>query len=493
MKIGNGVKICIKCIKKKEGKTMKKFTKLLSLILALVLVVSVTGCVGTKVGQNDGRDEEGNLHISIGGTPIEKTDKNAKTYDLFQENKAAFEAANAGVIVDADPWNFDLKNYMTKAEGGDLPTLYSTSPTEISNIVDNGYTADITSLVKKYGYDKMLNNEKYGKLYMRDGKYYGLVKDGSLYDMGIAYNVDLFRQADLLDENGVPKFPQTWEELAETAKIIKDKTGKAGFAIASKSGQGGWHFMNIMWAFGADFMEQTKDGKWKATFASEEGVAALQYIKDLKWKYNVLQDELLADINVGGRMLATGDAAMIITQSAMLNSYAEKFGLKADNVAMSRMPAGPAGRFAQVGAEIYLFSGTEEQNEMCFKWLDMLGQGATVTDATKAQWAKNYAIKAEKGHVVGIRGANLWLNEERVKAEMDAMEPYRTVEDKFFADYVSGEGVEYMFEPERCVQQMYAALDNAIQTVLLDKNADCKTVLEQAQADFQANFLDKEI
>lgn len=467
--------------------------KLCSLILAASLAVSMTGCVGTKVGKNDGRDKDGNLHISIGGTPTEKTEDNAATYDLFQERKAKFEKENPGVIVDADSWTFDLKNYMTKAEGGDLPTLYTTSPTEIKNIIENGYASDITSLVKKYGYDKALNNEKYGKLYMKDGKYYGLVQDGSMYDMGIAYNVDLFRQAGLLDEDGVPKFPQTFEELAETAKIIKDKTGKAGFAIATKNGQGGWHFMNIMWAYGADFMKQDKDGKWKATFASKEGVAALQYIKDLKWKYNVLQDELLADISVGGRLLATGDAAMILTQRSMLDQYIEKYGLKANNVAMSKMPAGPAGRYSQVGATIYMFTGTEEQNEMCFKWLDMIGQGPSVDESTKENMAKNYAIKKDKGYIVGVRGSNLWLNEERVKAEEEVMDKYRTVENKFFDDYVNGEGVEYKFEPERCVQQMYSALDNAIQKVLLDKNADCEKVLKEVQADFQANYLDKEV
>ena len=472
---------------------MKKFTKLISVVLVLVMVIAMTGCGVTKVGQNDGRDKDGNLHISIGGMPIERAEENAAEYDLFQENKAKFEAANPGVIVDADSFSHDLRNYMAKAEGGDLPTMYYTSPTEINNIVSNGYAADITNLVKKYGYDKMLNNEKYGKLYMRDGKYYGLIKDGSLYDMGIAYNVDLFRQADLLDEEGLPKFPQTWEEFAETAKIIKDKTGKAGFAIATKNNLGGWHFMNIMWAFGADFMHQDENGKWIATFASDEGVAALQYIKDLKWKYDVLQDELLADVQDTGRLLSTGEAAMVINLRTQLDQYIEKYGLKAGNIAMSKMPAGPAGRFSQVGAQVYMFSGTEEQNEMCFKWLDMLGQGPTVTDETKQQWAKNFEIKAEKGHIVGVRGANLWLNDERVKAEMDAMEPYRTVEDKFFADYVNGEGVEYMFEPERCVQQMYAALDTALQRVLLDKNADCKTVLNQVQADFQKNFLDKEV
>lgn len=467
--------------------------KLFSLILSVALAVSVTGCVGTKVGKDDGRDGDGNLHISIGGTPTEKTEENAKTYDLFMKNKAKFEAANPGVIVDADPWSFDLKNYMTKAEGGDLPTMYHTSPTEINNIVSNGYASDITNLVKKYGYDKMLNNEKYGKLYMRDGKYYGIVKDGSLYDMGIAYNVELFKQAGLVDKDGLPQFPQTWEELAETAKKIKDKTGKTGFAIASKNNQGGWHFMNIMWAYGADFMKQDENGKWKATFASKEGVAALQYIKDLKWKYDVLQEELLAGIEVGGRLLATNDCAMILTQRSMLDTYIERYGLKASNVAMSKIPAGPAGRYSQVGANVWMFSGTEEQNELCFKWLEMIGEGATVTDASKETMAKTNAIKQEKGYIVGVRSANLWLNDERVKAEEEAMEPYRTVDSKYFDDYINGEGVEYKFEPERCVQQLYAALDNAIQEVLLDENADCEKVLKKVQDDFQKNFLDKEV
>ena len=39
---------------------------------------------------------------------------------------------------------------------------------------------------------------------------------------------------------------------------------------------------------------------------------------------------------------------------------------------------------------------------------------------------------------------------------------------------------------------MYAALDTALQQVITDKNADCKTVLENVQKDFQLNYLDKE-
>lgn len=460
-------------------------------ILAATAVIlsaslAVSGCGTPQKVENDGK-----ITISIGGTPKERTEKNATTYDLFMANVEKFEKENPNVKVQADPWSFDLTNYLTKAAANDLPTMYFTSPTELKTIVQNDYAKDITSLMKKYGYTDKINDAKYKKLYMYDNKYYGVVKDGSVYDMGIMYNIPLFEQAGLIDENGLPKYPQTWDELAQTAKTIKDKTGKTGFAIATKNNMGGWHFLNIMWAFGADFMEE-KNGKWIAKFASPEGVAALQYVKDLKWKYDVLQEDLLGGIEIGGRMLATNEAAMAISQSSMIDTYVDQYAMDVKNIAMSKMPAGPKARCSQVSANIYVFSGTEEENDACFKWLEMLGQGPQLTDDMKQQWEKNYKINHDKGHLVGIPTADIWINEDRVQAENEVIKKYATVDPKFYEDYTTGEGIDYRFEPERCVQQLYAALDTVLQNVLLNKDADCKKVLEAAQKDFQANFLDRE-
>ena len=86
----------------------------------------------------------------------------------------------------------------------------------------------------------------------------------------------------------------------------------------------------------------------------------------------------------------------------------------------------------------------------------------------------------------------LWKNSERAEASKEIMEKYRTVEEKYFVDYIENKDTEFKFEPERCTQQLYAVLDVAIQEVLLNKNADCKKVLEKAQKDFQVNYLDKE-
>lgn len=463
---------------------LKNFKKVMGISLAVVLAVSsLTGC---------GEKKDGTITISIGGQMTERTEKNAATYDLFQTNATNFSAENPGVTVVPDNFTFNLSDYMVKAAGGQLPTMFRATPTELKQIVETGYAQDITPLFKKYGYKDALDGNKYSKLYEYDGKVYGIIKQNSLYDMGIAYNIDVFKQADLLDENGLPKFPQTWEELAETAKIIKDKTGKTGFAIATKSNHGGWHLMNIMWAYGADFMK-IENGKWKATFASDEGVAALQYIKDLKWKYGVIQAEELADITVGGKLLSLGDAGMIITHMGMLDQYVRKFGMDITNIAMSKLPAGPAGRFSQVGADIYIFTGDEKENEAAFKWLNFTGEGVTqVNDDIIQGWEKTYADKQKNGYLVGVEPKTPYTNSERNKVISEISNKYRTVNEKNFADYMNGEGVEYKFEPERCVQQMYAALDAAIQQVIGDKNADCKAILEKTQADFQANFLDKE-
>lgn len=466
-----------------------KLKKFLSCVTALALTTAmVAGCAPTKVGSS--KSSDGKIHISIGGSPVERTEKNAATYDLFQENVAKFEEQNPDIEITPDGWSFDLKNYLTKAAAGDLPTTYFTSPTEVKNIIKNGYAKDITSIVKKYGYDKKIN-EKYSSLIKYDGKYYGLIKNGSIYNIGLAYNIDLFKQAGLLDENGIPKYPQTWEELAETAKTIKDKTGKAGFAIPDMKNHGGWFFMNILWAYGAEMMEQ-KDGKWVATFASENGVEALQFIKDLKWKYNVLPSSDLISLADIEQSFAVGDVAMYIEIPSQFDNMVTKYNFDITNVAMSKLPAGPAGRFSQIGANVYMFTGDDDQNEACLKWFEFIGEGSNVTDGMKAQWEKTYKIKNEKKQLVGIAPSDYWVDEERMKAEQEIIDKYRTIEQKYFDDYSKAEGVTFKFEPEKCVQQMYAALDTALQQVITDKNADCKTVLENVQKDFQLNYLDKE-
>ncbi len=58
---------------------------------------------------------------------------------------------------------------------------------------------------------------------------------------GLVYNKDLFREAGIVDENGEAKAPETWDEMLEACKKIKEIDGKYGIGIPMK---------DIAWPYG---------------------------------------------------------------------------------------------------------------------------------------------------------------------------------------------------------------------------------------------------
>ena len=62
---------------------------------------------------------------------------------------------------------------------------------------------------------------------------------------------------------------------------------------------------------------------------------------------------------------------------------------------------------------------------------------------------------------------------------------------KLYNDFVADLG-DCKLHPEEpvCAQELYGILDNCIQAVLTDKNADCAELLKKANSDFQQNYLD---
>jgi len=208
-------------------------------------------------------------------------------------------------------------------------------------------------------------------LLSKDGKIYGIPRDA--YALGLMLNVDLFRKAGLVDRNGVPMYPKTWDELAQVAQTIKQKTGSAGLCLLAKDNAGGWHFTNIAWGFGAVF-EVQRGGKWIAQLNSPEVVAALQYVKDLKWKYNVLTaDPTNEDWGTGFRAIGTGAAAMYIAAQDAVNQPTEVNGLPVGDLALVPVPAGPKGQYSLMGGTPYMFAAnaTSAQIAAALRYLEI--------------------------------------------------------------------------------------------------------------------------
>ena len=461
---------------------MKKILKSAGMVFLICAVLA--GCAQSGSVQSG----DGKVNISISNWPTSNDKANLELYEGYMKK---MNEKHPDISVTGDTWQYDVNSFLPKAASGQLPTAFQTYFTESQKIIDAGYARDITDELREAGYDK-LYNDVYMDLLKKDGKSYGIVKSG--YVMGLLCNVKLFKEAGLVDENGVPIFPKTFEELRTTAKTIKEKTGKTGFYLPTINNQGGWIFCNIAWAFGTEF-EKKENGKWIAAFDSEECYNALKYISDLKWVDNAIQDDILGDAsNNFMRMYATDQAAMGIQAPATINSAIKQYGMDKDNAAVARIPAGPAMRPALLGGGVYMFSNTATSDEVkaAFSWLEVSGVIPTKSEETKTAWAEAAKKLSEEGRIVRYGTINIFADDELTKAKDEAESPYITEHPKKFEDYQGLEDVTVRPEPEACAQELYAVFDRILQQVLTDKNADIKGILSKEAKDFQTKYLDKQ-
>lgn len=460
-----------------------------STVSLMVIITSLTGCSGNRGADankvNNGKTTE-TVKISVANWPKEQQ---PVTYELYKKYLKEMNDKYPNITVEPQEWSYDLNSFLPKAASGQLPTIYSTFFTEPDKIIQSGYAADVTELAKKYGYDKAANPQ-FLDLATKNGKIYGIPISG--YVLGMWYNMNLLKQAGELDENGIPNYPETYEELAQLAKRVKDKTGKPGLFINTTKNEGGWKFMSIAWSYGAEFIKKVDD-KWKATFNSPEAVQALQYVKDLKWKYDVLPDNVLVDEGEFLKLFGTDQVAMGFYTPQGIRKVIDSYKMNKDNVAMSKMPKGLAERYALTGGELKMFApnATPEQLDACFKWMEIIGLSPKVTDEQKQTWEADYKRQYDLGYAVGPQVIKIWTDPERVNAEEQIKQKYVNVNMNLFSDYSNFDNIKLRPEEPVCTQELYKTLDVVIQTVLTDKNADPKGLLDRAVNDFQKNYLDQ--
>lgn len=450
----------------------------------MVMTVSIC-CSCSKSGS-----ETGKVKLKIGYWPNKDTDP--EKYEVYEGYIAQMKEKYPEVEIEKDSTSIKPDVFLTLASSGQLPDIYRVAYTEPQKIIDAGYARDITEFFKKYGYEKYTNKASLDVV-ERDGKYYGVPY--TINGVGMWHNMNLYEKAGLVNADGSPKYPETYEELAETAKIIKDKTGKAGFAIMTKDTVGGWQFMNIAWSYGVEFMKKDANGKWKATFNSPEGAAALQYIKDLKWKYDVLPENILIDKNEIVKLFATDQLAMSICGDASwLSRPIFLFNMDKDKIASSPTPKGPAGRYSQIGGDVWMFSkeATDEQVDAAFKWLAIKGETPELTDESYKNLEASLKSENEAGNIVlPAPTMNIWENEDRVKKIDELYAKYTNVLPNLHKPFIAENTITKSEEPMGA-QKLYALLSTAMQKVLMDKNADCAKIMEETAQTFQRDVLDKE-
>lgn len=464
-------------------KKVSKIKKIAAVALAAVMTMGTfAGCTGGKKEADDGK-----IHISVSPWPA----KEGKDLDRANEDKAKFEADNPDIEVTGDSWKFDIQSFYPKAEAGMLPTVFTLHLTEIKKLSDGGYYKDWTKSLKAHDmYDKFSDT---AMSLVKNDKGEMIGWPWQLYMMGIAINVDMFEAAGLMEADGTPKQPKDWNELAEFAVKIKNATGKSGFSLPTSNNEGGWLFTNIAWSFGTKFMEKGSDGKWKATFNTPETAEALQYIKDLKWKYHVLPESTITTQKEVNQNLATGNTAMALASDGVRGSVVS-YGMEPRSLGMIAIPAGPKKRVALLGGSVFVAANnaTDEQVDACVRWY-MRAYNPFVNDTVKEQKLKSIQAELDANKVVGIDTMSVWSEgSDVIKLQKELNEEYKNINInhvRLYNEAQTNGSVEVQSEEPVCAQDLYGILDNCIQNVLTNEDADCAALLEKANSDFQSNFL----
>lgn len=454
---------------------MKKALAVLCMGLALVSVTFAGG-------QKDAAKSDGKVQVKLGIYP---EDTLTGDVAMHQNWIKEFNAQYPSVEIVPAQYRYATDTFVSLAESGQAPTIFESWFTEPPKLIAGGFVKDITAELKELGWDAKMN-ASIKNLLSKDGKIYGVPRDG--YALGLMLNVALFKEAGLVDKDGIPLYPKTWAELAETAKTIKAKTGAAGFCLLAKDNAGGWHFTNLAWGFGANFAVQ-KGGKWVAQVNSAEAIAAMQYVKDLKWKYDVLTaDPTNEDWGTGFRNIGTGAAAMYMAAGDAVSQPTQVNGLPVTDLSIQPMPAGPKGQFSLMGGTPYMFANnaTHDQVMAGLRYLEIMGRAPVVTERTVAGLKADAANRQNEGIPV-LPGFPAWTDPAYLKAQQDAVDAYKNVDMRLYNNYYTKVAEKTNLRTEEAdAQSLYSELTKVLQAVVTDKNADVASLMGVAQKNYQA-------
>lgn len=450
------------------------------LLVALALLMTL-GCF-TACTENDGESEGEKITVELGIWPLETMAEDVK---FFKEMAEEFNEKYPNVTIKGNHYTYATDNFVSMYESETLPTIFETWYTEPKKLISNSFVKDITELYNERGWK--MDADVQAILSDEDGNLYAIPRDA--YVFGIHCNKAVFKEAGLVDEDGYVKAPKTWDELAEYAQTIKQKTGKAGIVILAADNSGGWQFTEIAWCFGASFQEQDADGRWTCNLNSKEAVAAMKYVYDLKWKYDAINDDpLQSKWDTGFEYIYTYGAGMYMAAQDSVDQYNLNSGFDKGDLAMIAIPEGPAGQVALLGGTPYMFPSyvSDEEVNACFDFLQLWGKAPATDESAKKNIRQGYEVKIVKG-VPNITPYYCWDDEEYIKLLDEIHEEYKNVDAKDYESYYSmleKEGVIRSEEPQ-ISQDMYGELTKVLQVVLTEKNCDIQKLLDTADENFQ--------
>jgi multiple sugar transport system substrate-binding protein len=244
---------------------MKHWKKLLAASLVPVVALALSACASKTQGKSQEKIVIEYLHINsetFGGPTI-------KQYaEAFNNSQDKYTVKPVFV---AESYKGIMQQLRADAAAGHTPAVAQVGYYWLNYFSENHQFVDINTLDPGY-----LNSYLPNVIALcttPKGQVAGIPYSFSTPVM--YYNTELLAEAGLDTKN----LPKTVDEMYDWARTVKNKTGKYGLAMAAAG-----DFWLEQWEIesnGGRMIQRNDDGSVKATFASPEGIEALQRISDL--------------------------------------------------------------------------------------------------------------------------------------------------------------------------------------------------------------------
>lgn len=228
----------------------------------------------------------------------------------FKSLFAKFEQENPGVKVRWTdvPWTEMERKILTSVAAKTDPDVVNLNPGFASQLAERGAWMNLDEKIPAD-----VKQQYFPGIWQAstlNGKTFGV--PWYLTTRVAIYNTTLMKQA------GITKPPATYAELAQTAKQIKQKTGKYAFFATVVPGDSG----EVLESF-VQMGVQLVDSQGKAAFTSPQGKAAFQYWVDL-YKNGLMPKEVLTEGHrYGIDLYQQGNTAILASGAEFLKSIAK--------------------------------------------------------------------------------------------------------------------------------------------------------------------------
>lgn len=435
----------------------------------LAAAAAALAVVATLAACSEEETSDGKVTITVMGQPAAT---NKAALELFQQQVAEFETANPGIDVTGSDVPWDAKTFAARLAGGNAPTVIRVPLTEPPSLIERRQVADIAAEASKLDSFNELN-PRMMEFLVRDKAVYGLPEKS--YAFGLVYNRELFQQAGLDPDRP----PTNWEEVRAAAKQISERTGKTGFGEISTNNSGGWHLTGYTYTNGGTMIKKGADGKYVASFNDEPTRKVLQWWKQVRWQDDSLGDNMLGKQEDLLAQFTAGNVGMWISAPPDLYPNYVAAGGDPTKYGAAAMPQGGANA-TLAGATVLMVSAkaSAEERAAAVKWIEFRALRPNYDPDVAAKYAK---ASAEDGLPVGVPVLPIF-SEERYAKVQDAIASYVNVPVKNFTSYVESlDRFTYIAEPAVASQEIYAALDPLVQSLLTDSKADIDALLSDAE------------